>query len=96
MADYISREAVETFLRSRNYCIDTDADIEYVVECLRKEIPAANVRPVVMAHWIETASINEETMKPLIVKGPHLKCSNCGSIEFQRNFCPNCGADLRT
>ena len=45
--DYISRRAVETFLRSRNYCLDTEADIEYVVECLRKEIPAADVEPVV-------------------------------------------------
>ena len=45
--DCISRGAVETFLRSRNYCLDTEADIEYVVECLSKEIPAADVRPVV-------------------------------------------------
>ena len=53
-----------------------------------------DMRPMIKAHWIETAPINEETMKPLIVKGPHLKCSNCGSIEFQRNYCPNCGADM--
>ena len=53
-----------------------------------------DMRPMIKAHWIETAPINEKTMKPLIVKGPHLKCSNCGSIEFQRNYCSNCGADM--
>lgn len=30
-----------------------------------------------------------------IWKGHHLVCSNCGSSEDRRNFCPNCGADMR-
>lgn len=55
--EYISRKEVETFFRSRNYCLDTEADIEYVVECLRKEIPAADVRPV----WIPVTERLPET-----------------------------------
>ena len=58
--DYISRKAVETFLRSRNYCLDTEADIEYVVECLSKEIPAADVRPVVYCRDCEHCEIWDE------------------------------------
>ena len=48
-------------------------------------IPAADVRPVVSGEWIDTGSGQE--------------CSVCS--EFQpgydnyRNFCPNCGADMR-
>ena len=56
--------------------------------------PAADVRPVKRGHWIETAPINERTLEPFIVKGPHFKCSNCGAIDYRSDFCPNCGADM--
>lgn len=97
--DCISREAAVSEILDKVW---TKTDDDGYIWVLRRDvihtlddIPAADVRPVIKAHWIETAPINEETMKPLIVKGPHLKCSNCGSIEFQRNYCPNCGADMR-
>jgi len=95
--DYISREAaIKEFCDD---CMDREWCKSNGDSCSRikniNAVPAADVRPVVRAHWIETAPINEETMQPFIVKGPHLKCSNCGIIEFQRNFCPNCGADMR-
>lgn len=45
-----------------------------------ESVPAADVRPVVRGQWID-----------------NLKCSNCGQIDLSTpNFCPNCGADMRT
>jgi hypothetical protein len=96
--DFISREAASDKLYKLPCKIDEDGyrwvlsrDVTHMID----EIPAADVRTVIRGTWIETAPINEETGVPLIVKGPHLKCSNCGSVEFRRNFCPNCGADMR-
>lgn len=102
MDDFIKREnAIETVRsyqvinNSRSIYDDGYNDAIDMASLGLNHIPAADVRPVIKAHWIETAPINEKTMKPLIVKGPHLKCSNCGSIEFQRNYCPNCGAEMK-
>lgn len=65
----------------------TSADIEGIV-C---SIPAADVRPVVHAHW-----------KPVVTVGGagFLECSQCGykehdHVKYTRfNFCPNCGARM--
>lgn len=99
MTDYIRREAATKIAEDGELYAECyhDRTAGYYYKKFKQDllnISAADVRPVVRAHWIETAPINEKTMKPLIVKGPHLKCSNCGSIEFQRNYCPNCGAEM--
>lgn len=60
-----------------------------------KNIPAADVRPVIRAHWIDMKPTNVETGLPICIKGPDFRCSNRGLAEFRRNFCPNCGADMR-
>ena len=48
-----------------------------------KRIPSANVRPVVRGVWVKN--------------GWSIRCSICGyDMPFAtRNFCPNCGADMR-
>lgn len=48
-----------------------------------KRIPAADVRPVVRGVWVKN--------------GWSIRCSICGyDMPFAtRNFCPNCGADMR-
>lgn len=48
-----------------------------------KLIPAADVRPVVRGTWVKN--------------GWSIRCSVCGyDMPFAvRNFCPNCGADMR-
>lgn len=60
-------------------------------------VPAADVRPVVRGEWI---SVGTDDMD----EGMY-KCSECGSEHFfpdvllgipADNFCPNCGADMRT
>ena len=95
--DYISREAaIKEFCDD---CMDREWCKSNGESCSRirniNAVPAADVRPVVRAHWIDMKPINMETGLPICIKGPDFRCSNCGSAEFQRNFCPNCGADMR-
>jgi hypothetical protein len=47
------------------------------------QIPVADVRPVVRGKWINN--------------GWYFRCPECGhDVLFSiRNFCPNCGADMR-
>lgn len=93
VTDYISRE---TAIRSAfKLCRNTDYPFIDDIQNAIEEIPAADVRPVVRAHWIDMKPINMETGLPICIKGPDFRCSNCGSAEFQRNFCHNCGADMR-
>ena len=82
--EYIEREAA---LSAQNKSMN-------LAECRKRleRIPAADVRPVVRAHWKSV---------------PHKKarvCSRCEADEPYKfadddanvyNFCPNCGADMR-
>ena len=83
MGDYIERDKV---IRELEWYIERFPDC---AECLeaRKNIIAhihsADVRPVVRGTWIKN--------------GWSIRCSICGyDMPFAtRNFCPNCGADMR-
>lgn len=84
MADYISREAVVKYLE---YCsggydyIETEKKgaINYI-----KAIPAADVRPVKIGHYI-TDDMGDSS------------CSECGEkyLDITKRFCQECGAELR-
>lgn len=89
--EYIEREALldQDFTYK---CINID-DIS-VVEKLIKNVPAADVAPVVHGKWIP---IRTETF--IYVE----KCSECSYVEeyninpdkgISPNFCPNCGAKM--
>jgi len=55
-----------------------------------EKLPAADVRPVVHGHWIY-----EEPNGANKFKGAYW-CDQCHQPEFyKRNYCPNCGADMR-
>ncbi len=59
---------------------------------ITKRVPAADVRPVVRGRWVEF-----ETDTP----PRRNECSECGYITnpwlaHVYNFCPNCGADMRS
>ena len=81
MSDYISREKVLEF-------VEPDAR-PFLAERIRN-IPAADVRPVVRGKWVEF-----ETDTP-----PRRNvCSECGYttnpwLAHVYNFCPNCGASM--
>ena len=90
-SDYISREAAEKVFSqpvTMSMCLTLE-------ECKQKNaqrqidlfvirgLPAADVRPVVRGVWVKN--------------GWSIRCSICGyDMPFAtRNFCPNCGADMR-
>ena len=83
MAEYIEREALLEKLAERDLCLCvSESDI--------KDIPAADVAPVVHGWWIDTEFY-----------GPHhmtiVQCSACkneseGSLDDA--FCPMCGAKM--
>jgi hypothetical protein len=60
----------------------TDEEIEYTID----RIPTVEAVPVVRGEW-----------RSIITSYCYVfECSNCGKIEeFDTNFCPNCGADMR-
>lgn len=81
MTDYINRESAIVEIKRFIGYLDED-----MVERLRiaiNRIPAADVRPVVRSRWIEIDD--------------YVLCANCGTAEHgpNRNFCHDCGADMR-
>ena len=75
MADYIEREAV------RNALYDADAITMKGVAILNK-FPAADVAPVVHAHWIRT-------------NNGKWRCSHCrGRHDYPMRYCGECGARM--
>ena len=82
MSDYIRREAaIEAMYK------DAEAHPDHTFWTSQHEalmdIPAADVRPVARGVWVKN--------------GWSIRCSICGyDMPFAtRNFCPNCGADMR-
>lgn len=68
-----------------------------------KELAPANVKPVVMGEWliVDESYWRGTQSQDKQINRVSLKCSNCGHRitrkDFRgiRNFCPNCGADMR-
>ena len=87
MGEYIKREKLPQ-KKERGFILDDDFSAGWNA-CLNniKDIPAADVRPVVRGKWIW--------------RGFNIKCPFCefepqfDSTEPLYNFCPNCGADMR-
>ena len=95
MDEYIDREAAIEIcekeyrerLRMADYCGDT---VAWNIGAEIKNMPAADVEPVVHGRWIS--------------KNPHgyewiFGCSNCDYIDGypfndRSNYCPNCGAKM--
>jgi hypothetical protein len=99
MTDYISREAMINLVEDDGHANEIDLgwpDGNMAFVEMIKELPAADVRPVVRGKWIPVGLDDvDEGM---------FKCSECGSEHFfpeilmgihADNFCPNCGADMR-
>ena len=86
MADYIDRKAALESIcfdcSAANDCLANERCVDYE---RMKQIPAADVAPVVHGHWIE---IDDEF-------GLTYECSEC-HIEgvLYGDYCPNCGAKM--
>lgn len=89
-------DAIEQFqkqydLLSDDYYTPHRSGIADCIEIL-KDIPAADVRPVVRGKWV--------TYRPDCRPVCNWKCSACSydfgfGVQPNWNFCPNCGADMR-
>ncbi len=79
MAEYIEREALLEKLAEHDLCLCvSESDI--------KNIPAADVAPVVHGRWrwVGECGFNDCYI-----------CSECGKIAMNdSNYCPNCGAKM--
>ena len=88
MAEYIEREAAINVVRGR-FSLPVDNLIASVI----KELPAADVAPVVHGEWVDEGFYADGSAKHAF------HCSNCGHhiIEWKddtSNYCPNCGAKM--
>jgi hypothetical protein len=91
MADYISREAAVSLIFDKVW---TKTDEDGYIWVLRRDvihalddIPAADVRPVVLGTWIKRRFSED-------VYG--VECSVCHTTwDYDTCFCPYCGADMR-
>lgn len=95
MDDYISREAAVEALRPYKIdpfkigFLDDNIDgfndgIDTAISCISVEVPAADVRPVKIGHYV-TDDMGDSS------------CSECGEkyLDITKRFCPGCGAELR-
>jgi rubrerythrin len=82
MAEYIEREALLSAAKGYDWVTG--------LKTVLKRIPAADVRPVVKGKWVDPFDC------------VCYRCTACGEYvnredpEVPFNFCPNCGADMRT
>ena len=100
MVDYIDREAAIEKLRVAYFDseIQSAANDPCIVDAMTgwairqtKSVPAADVKPVVHAHWI-----NKKYDTAHDTVGDVYVCPICGEfLGWQPPFCPNCGADMR-
>lgn len=88
MAKYIDAEAaVETFRLwfERIGVCPSFGDVQKIIP----QVPAADVAPVIHAHWIP---------KQQIVRSPYARnyvCSNCAHEPLEAiEYCPKCGAKM--
>lgn len=87
MAEYIEREAAQTECKKYKFSGSYDA---FVVDCILKYIPAADVAPVRHGRWEYNNSVN------------FWQCSRCGEnapmhgkwMQLKTHYCPNCGAKM--
>lgn len=58
--------------------------IKSVIRIVKKDVPVADVQPVIHAKWIE-----DYIMTKFYI------CSNCKNYKYKRyNYCPDCGAKM--
>ena len=79
MAEYIEREALLKKLAERDLCLCvSESDI--------KDIPAADVAPVVHGRWVDNG------IPGSMLSGCSVCGFSCGAFSF--SYCPHCGAKM--
>lgn len=101
MAEYIDREQVVQYLYNQAEALD-EAGGSFMAAVHAqgwagaiKKWPAADVAPVVHAHWVSGYSINCYGQIQPGIYVDWKTCSKCGAKNYEpRYFCPNCGAKM--
>lgn len=97
MAEYIEKEAVLALAIWPSYeLVEAGEKVIFASDVLDlpvkkrlPKLPAADVRENVRGEWGLSTGTDEEF-------GLSYPCSRCGEESIgKRNFCPNCGADMR-
>ena len=98
--EYIEREkALEKVIEVKHHDPELSGVVlhRYIKEIDLKDIPAADVAPVVYGRWID---IDSSFWKPthrgdIPVFRKTYRCSECGRrTAIAENYCPNCGAKM--
>lgn len=96
MSDLISiSEVIDIMcnLRIDNVAVNGKRVTEYI-----KELPTVKAKPVVHGEWIEDQVETGDPFGNGYYLIDMLRCSVCGAffdVSETRNFCPECGADMR-
>ena len=92
MPDYIEREAALAALRKAHNPNTARMAISFAAV---NSVPAADVRPVVRAHWTDRRTIEHDGEWYCTACGKEITIYMGADREDRYNFCPNCGADMR-
>ena len=88
MDDYISRAAIIRAVEGNPFVTDS---VKSFVRCSARNIPTADVRPVVKGKWLPAYTQPDGGTVYCFSC-----CSECGhKMATNPNYCPNCGADMR-
>ena len=95
MDDYIKREDVERLICSECCIGFCQKNMCRIINRLKEEIPAADVRENVRGEWVERKDIYPHKPDGEITSWTY-KCSRCNQLsQLKYDFCFNCGADMR-
>ena len=92
MDDLISRKALMKYMRDYKWEFALNSDFSKAIEMVDVQ-PTVEAKEVVHGEWVRTKFASEYI------------CSNCQALTYAEltrtgyknfNFCPNCGADMRT
>lgn len=107
MTDYIDREAILALIDDWELQLEDDEIyFEYIDPKKVRVLPAADVRPVVKAHWedVDVSFIDSKNTVGLhaiasmfcpVCERYHNEVYWYGEPTDGVNYCPNCGADMR-
>lgn len=106
MSQYIEREKLlELYVDGKYDTTCYHVPVPVIIQNI-KDIPAADVRPVVRGKWedVEVTYVADKTTLPF-ERISSMRCNQCnryhteiyyyGNPTEMANFCPNCGADMR-
>ena len=94
MADYIDREKAEKIIQSITIVDVTSAAYAEAVLFIIRNIPSADVAPVVHGRWIDPHWRNSNSCANCSVCGGEAYHHDFMGVQKYYKFCPKCGAKM--